>query len=204
MRYFATSISPEITALYKSGVLGLMNTPASGYRVDPLGDQVVWAADNGCFSGGWSADKWLAFLDRNRPNIGTCVWATVPDVVGDHAATVDLFAEYAPAVRAMGYRVAFVGQDGADVATTPWDSFDCWFAGGSTDWKLRGSWPVFREAKRQGKVTHMGRVNSLRRFRVAREAGYDSVDGTFLAFGPDTNLPKLLRWLSDGQAALFV
>lgn len=41
----------------------------------------------------------------------------------------------------------------------------------------------------------MGRVNSLRRLHYAVSIGCDSVDGTYLAHGPDTNLPRLLGWL---------
>jgi hypothetical protein len=29
--------------------------------------------------------------------------------------------------------------------------------------------------------------------------GCHSVDGTYLTFGPDTNLPKLLGWLDDQE-----
>jgi hypothetical protein len=39
-------------------------------------------------------------------------------------------------------------------------------------------------------------VNSLRRLRHAAAIGCHSVDGTYLAYGPDRNLPTLLRWLA--------
>lgn len=42
---------------------------------------------------------------------------------------------------------------------------------------------------------HMGRVNSERRLRYADAIGCDSADGTYLAFGPDVNLPDVLAWL---------
>lgn len=44
------------------------------------------------------------------------------------------------------------------------------------------------------KKIHMGRVNSGRRWKQAEVFGCDTVDGTFLAFGPDTNLPRLEAW----------
>ena len=56
------------------------------------------------------------------------------------------------------------------------------------------------EAKRRGKQVHMGRVNSARRYRYAEAIGCDSADGTYIAFGPDVNLPKVLAWPMD---ALF-
>jgi hypothetical protein len=51
----------------------------------------------------------------------------------------------------------------------------------------------------------MGRVNSLRRMVIAQSWGCDSVDGTFLAFGPDVNTPKLVKMVQsvNGQPGLF-
>ena len=43
----------------------------------------------------------------------------------------------------------------------------------------------------------MGRVNSRRRLRIAQAFGCTSCDGTYLAFGPDTNLPRLLTWMNE-------
>jgi hypothetical protein len=42
----------------------------------------------------------------------------------------------------------------------------------------------------------MGRLNSRRRLRHAAAIGCHSADGTYLAYGPDKNLPKLLGWLN--------
>ena len=202
MRYFATSMAREVKQHYITGRLGLLNTPASDYNLEPLGPNLVWAADNGCFSDKWDEAKWLAWLEKNRKHQDKCLWAVIPDVVGDHAATVERFWKYAPIVKAMGYKIAFVGQNGADIETTPWDHFDAWFAGGDTEWKLGDAWRIHAEAKKRGKTTHMGRVNSHRRYKSAAAAGYDSVDGTFLAFGPDINLPKLLGWVLDPQTVM--
>lgn len=49
-------------------------------------------------------------------------------------------------------------------------------------------------------------MNSLRRLTYAAAIGCHSADGTYLAYGPDRNLPTLLRWLrianteTDGDA----
>jgi hypothetical protein len=32
---------------------------------------------------------------------------------------------------------------------------------------------------------------------IAKRMGCDSADGTFLTYGPDVNLPRLLSWLCD-------
>ena len=52
-----------------------------------------------------------------------------------------------------------------------------------------------REAQLLGKWTHMGRVNSWKRLQLAANWNLDSVDGTFLAFGPDANAGRFLSWL---------
>ena len=43
----------------------------------------------------------------------------------------------------------------------------------------------------------MGRVNSRQRMAIAEWFGCDSVDGTYLTFGPDRNLPRLLSWADE-------
>lgn len=175
--------------LYLSGVvrpdMPAMITQRQGDK-PPAGQP--WAADNGRFSQpqNYTDEKYLAWLDR-MPREG-CLFATAPDVVGDAGATLALSAPmYAP-IRALGYPVALVGQDGLTAEMVPWDQIDALFIGGTTDWKL--SEPAFAlvaEANRRGKWTHMGRVNSWQRFRAAAAAGYDSADGTVLRF--DTKRP---------------
>jgi hypothetical protein len=61
-------------------------------------------------------------------------------------------------------------------------------------WTCRVCEPI-HPAKAHGKHVHMGRVNSERRFKYAASIGCDSCDGTFLTYGPDVNLPRLMAWL---------
>lgn len=78
----------------------------------------------------------------------------------------------------------------------PWGTFDVLFIGGSTGWKL-GPNPILLagEARRRGVPVHVGRVNSKKRWdHCDRWVKADTADGTFLAFGPKINLPKLLSW----------
>jgi len=71
-----------------------------------------------------------------------------------------------------------------------------------TEWKLgEVARHLIAEAKHHGKEVHMGRVNSKMRFDYAASIGCDSVDGTYVSFGPDINLPKLLGWLENQEAA---
>lgn len=175
-------------------VLGFIDTPAQR-RIRPEG--VIWCADNGCFGKGYPGDeKWLAWLAKNAHDAERCLFATAPDVVGDAVATLARSAPFLPKIREMGYPAALVAQDGLEDLEVPWDTFDALFIGGSTEWKLSEAVAdLVGEAKRRGKYVHMGRVNSGKRFRYAESIGCDSVDGTFLTFGPNTNLPRLMKWL---------
>lgn len=190
MLYLATASTPMIRDAMRSGALGLMAQPGSNGPSSAPG--VPWAADNGCFAAKWNQGRWAAWLAAQADHLRSCLFAVVPDVVADAPATRARFEVWAPMVAALGYRLAYVLQDGAD--DLPWDDFEVLFVGGSTAYKESldaAAW--VGEARARGKGTHMGRVNSLRRMRLAVREGYDSADGTFLAFGPDINLPRLTR-----------
>jgi hypothetical protein len=63
-----------------------------------------------------------------------------------------------------------------------------------TEWKLGDAARLLvREAKARGKRVHMGRVNSYKRYREARDMGCDSSDGTTLAKFPKT-IRDVLSW----------
>jgi hypothetical protein len=83
-----------------------------------------------------------------------------------------------------------------------WGDFDALFIGGTTAWKLGGdaAWLV-RQARLREKWVHMGRVNSLTRLLRADRIGCDSVDGTYLAFGPRVNLARVTAWLPELERA---
>lgn len=190
MIYLATPSTEQVREVMRAGLLGQMVTPNSGNRLEP---GVDWALDNGCFSAQWRHADWVSTLERyaDEPR---CLFAVVPDEVGDAKRTDELWGEHVDTVREYGYRPAYVTQNGC---TRIPDDADAVFAGGDDAWKLGDeNAALIADAKRRGLWAHMGRVNSLRRLRFAAFHGYDSVDGTFLAFGPDVNLPRLLRYLS--------
>jgi hypothetical protein len=196
MRYFANPSTPKVREAMTAGLLGAIRTPAQGNR---LPDGAAWIADNGCFGKGYPGDReYLSWLASLLPYAGSCQFAVAPDVVGDATATLERSAAFLPLIRAMGYRVALVAQNGLEDIDVPWGGFDVLFIGGDTAWKLG---PAARrltaEARARGKDVHMGRVNSLRRMRYAEAIGCTSADGTFLAFGPDVNLPELLSWVGN-------
>jgi hypothetical protein len=166
----------------------------------PIPEGAWFCADNGAFGKGYPGDDawwaWLARLPTER-----CRFAVAPDVVADAAATLKRSLPWLPRIRSLGMPAAFVAQDGAETVGLPWDEFDVLFIGGSTGWKLGPhAAEIVAEAKSRGKSVHMGRVNSARRLRYASHIGCDSADGTYLIFGPDKNLPKLLGWLAEVNA----
>lgn len=174
--------------------IGFIGTPRGGNIIP---DWITWAADNGRFSApqDYTDEIYLDWLARR--NKKTCLFATAPDVLADHYATVELSRPLFPMLRAAGYKPAFVVQDGWNDLTTPWHEFDVLFIGGTTDFKLAYGGEAIRIGRLRGKRVHMGRVNSFTRLRLAAAAGCHSADGTFLKFGPDVNEPRLLRWLDQ-------
>jgi hypothetical protein len=176
--------------------LGIMLQPGMGNIVRfPF---VKWAADNGCFAKGadFNVGDWLEWLASVRKGRETCLFGVAPDVLGDAIATLERSRPYLPTIRQLGYPSAFVTQDGCCGELVPWDEMDAMFVGGSDRWKFcPESRSLIAEAKRRGKWVHMGRVNSYDRMTKCLEHLCDSADGTFVAFGPDQNVPKLFGWL---------
>jgi hypothetical protein len=162
----------------------------------------AFAFDNGAYSQAklWEApdavDRYLRWLDtRNRDG---CLFATAPDVVGDWVRTIERSAAVLPRIRALGFPAAFIAQDGIPPAWIAWDAFDVLFVGGSTTWKLsEDAYALPKLAHQHGKKIHLGRVNSEIRYRAARAAGYDSADGTMLAYGRTVNWERVRGWLDD-------
>lgn len=185
----------------QAGELACITTPKQGNKI-PQGAH--FCADNGCFGGGYPGDDgwkaWVSGLPREL-----CDFVVAPDVVGDATGTLERSRPFLPWIREQGFPAAFVAQDGCEDGLIPWDEFDVLFLGGSTEWKLGpAARVVTAEAKSRGLLVHMGRVNSASRMRYAAAIGCDSSDGTYLAFGPNVNLPKLLGWLRQvHHPALF-
>lgn len=194
MLYFANPCGAEVVDLMRAGTLGFIDTPHQ-QNIRPT--DVIWCADNGCFSSRFKEDHWWRFLERHAHDTALCAFATAPDVVGDAEATLGRSLPWLSRIRELGYPAAFVGQDGQERLGVPWDEFDAYFIGGSTEFKLSDeSRGLAEQALGRGKWVHMGRVNSKKRWKLAESWGCDSADGTFLTYGPAINLPKLLRWFS--------
>lgn len=193
--YLSGSKNRKHSALHKTGELGILWTPKNRFRMDGV---KVWAADNGCFTDTYPGDdEFMALLESLTPHRDRCLFVAAPDVVGDAKRTLALFPEMAQRIREAGWPVALVGQDGMESEEVDWTEVDWLFVGGSTEWKLgQGALDLCRQAKQHHVRIHVGRVNSWKRYRYSFEhLGAETVDGTFLAFGPDVNLPKVLSWM---------
>lgn len=211
MLYLATPSGPDVRAAMTAQLLGCMTTPAQGNRIPP---GALYACDNGRFGcdgkgRNWPGHaEWFAWLTRTVERYGAdrCLFAVAPDVPFDAAGTLAESRPWLTRIRELGIPAAFAAQNGCDTLGIPWDEFDVLFLAGTTDWKTGPTAErLSREAKERGKRVHMGRVNSRRRMRIAEWFGCDTADGTYLAFGPDKNLPRLLGWARelDEQPALF-
>lgn len=191
--------------------IGLMIQPGNSYHLK-VDRYPFWAADNGAFTktaGGFSPEKFRTMLARPmlRDFAASCLFVVAPDkltvlesgeVIGDALGTLEQFPAWAAEIRSAGFPVALVAQNGLEnlLDAVPWGLVDCLFIGGNTEWKLSdAARRCIVEARRRGKITHMGRVNSFSRLARATEMLCDTADGTFLMFAPKTNLPRLVAWL---------
>jgi hypothetical protein len=150
----------------------------------------VWAMDNGCFKA-YDPDAILTMLKKSQ-GISGCLFAVVPDVVCDAAATLILFNAWISTYQRYGYPPCLVAQNGIENTRIPWDSMAALFIGGDNAFKYSNlTRELVTEAKQRGKWVHMGRVNSWRRIQYAIEIGCDSFDGTGHALYPE-NIRKHL------------
>ncbi|MFG1709153.1 hypothetical protein ACFLIM_38775 [Nonomuraea sp. M3C6] len=191
--YLAPPSTPSIRAEIAAGRLGAILNPASGNRLPDVG---LFGVDNAVYGGRYPGNrKYLKYLERFVPYADRCLFVTAPDEVGDAFATVARSRPMLKEIRAMGLPAALVAQDYMEFCPGwDWDDFDCLFIGGSTEWKLSDAAANLGiVANSIGLWTHVGRVNSLLRYRLVDWAR--SVDGTYLQrAGPDRGLPTVLGW----------
>jgi hypothetical protein len=185
----------------RTGLIDVMTGP---YQGNTLPSDVPYGCDNGKFAAAGPRSRWLGhaawyeWLTRQTERYGThlCRFAVAPDVPFDAAGTLRESTPWLAKIRDLGVPAAFAAQDGCDTLGLPWGDFDVLFLAGSTQWKTGlVACRLTQEAHERGLRVHMGRVNSEKRLTIARAFGCDSADGTYLAFGPDTNLDRLLGWL---------
>ena len=188
------------TTFQRSETVGTLVRPGSHNAADALDlTPGRWAMDNGAFGGAFDAGQYIDMLQdfHGRPG---CVFVTAPDVIyksgiGNAAATRRIWPFWSALLGGLGYPPAFVAQDGLEPDQVPWASLATLFIGGSTSYKessmVRG---LCAYAKARGVWVHWGRVNSQRRYELAKMIGVDSIDGTGFSWYPDTNIPKVAAW----------
>lgn len=176
-----TGTLKHVSEDFYAGYLGMLTSWADGAFPDAalrLGAE--WAMDNFAFTA-FDPIKFVDFLDklRHRPSP---LWVASPDVVMDAPQTLKRFTFWHEIIRARGYKVALVAQNGLENEPIEWDKLDALFIGGDDGWKLgRSAYELVRAAKARGKLVHFGRVNSNERLRYAMSLGCDSADGSSYA-----------------------
>lgn len=218
-------LTPDTASLRKDGIASGYAGRVDAYPFIAL-DNGAYSAKQSFTVEGWWA--WLTQIatQLTPAQKAATLFATAPDVLTWHPAqkkdgspkigrngnrelfcighavpTLALFREWAPKIRALGFPVAMVAQDGLEdlLDEVPWDEMDVLFIGGSDGFKLgEGAAMCIKRAQYEGKRIHVGRVNSATRLTYCNLLlAADTADGTWLRFGNDANLPLLLAAL-DG------
>lgn len=158
--------------------IGVLIGPRKTNSIDNvLATGLPWAADNDCFNT-YNPDLYITLMQRIKGK-QRLLFITAPDVVANAEETLRRFYLWESVLQGYCLPIAYVGQDGITNYLIPWHSFDAFFIGGTTEWKLSTeAADLVKYAKSLGKWVHMGRVNSQRRLKYAMSIGCDSVDGT--------------------------
>lgn len=154
-----------------------------------------WCIDNEAYTRGFRARAYFRLLKRLEPYRDRCLFCTIPDVVGNAIETLALYRNWLHHWE--GWPIAFVAQDGQEDLAFP-NYFDWLFVGGSTAWKMGpGARSCILRAQKLGKPIHVGRVNSIKRFRYFQSLGCQSVDGTKVKHEPDWAVRTFSRLVSQ-------
>ena len=151
IRYLTGAHNELVASVAHAYGIGLLVQPGNRYDMQ-VHRYPTWAGDNGAFTkrkGGFCPEKFRMMLARPalRAARATCEFIVAPDklvvlpcgtVVGDAAGTLAQFPEWAREIRAAGFPVALVAQNGLEdmLDQVPWDLVDVLFIGGSTEWKI--------------------------------------------------------------------
>lgn len=169
---------------YEVGLLAGRYPGALGHLYSPGGERgpfegLPYALDNGAYvlagkNLDFDFDAWMRLLHWAKRAPIQPLWAAVPDKVYHRDETIEWWHQHHRTVRAMGFRPAFVAQNGMTHEDVPAD--DCMvFLGGSDEFKDAAikAWPP----RLPGRI-HVGRVNWEERLWRCYDAGAVSVDGT--------------------------
>jgi len=156
----------------------------SGQLLTPLTRYSNWGGefgiDNGAFSG-FDAATFAKLLEREKGNIERCKFVAIPDVVCNGRRTLEIFKTHDRFV-SKAWPIAMVAQDGIEDLDIPWWSMQAIFIGGGDPWKdSKAVADIVRTALILGKHVHVGRVNTIKRFRWFHDLGAHTCDGSGVA-----------------------
>lgn len=192
--YMLVNTRPSNLCVKQHHNLGYLVTPFSHTKLDEVKNK-VYAIDNGAFAG--LDEKKFMKIVNNYKNNKKEIFIAVPDIVGDHKATLKMFYNWRNILN--DYNLGFVAQDGMTKNDIPKEA-QAIFIGGSTEFKLgKIAYEIIQTAKEKGLWVHMGRVNSLKRIKYAYESKVDSIDGTKYAMFDKVHLKKALDYISSLQ-----
>jgi len=156
----------------------------------------LWAGDNGCFTKDFTPTRFTDWLRAMMDYRDTCLFLVVPDVLGDPWATLERWYYWRESLKATGFPLAYVGQDRQRSDKAPWDGINCYFVGGTDEWKdTAQSLALVTEARRRGKRVHVGRCNTRPRLEAFVKAWKLGGDGSMDGFTVDGN-----GWRYPGKA----
>lgn len=167
-------------------------TQRIGHLYSPGAQRGPWpwfryALDNGAFAAWepepnlwhedqWSEHAWRCLLVWASLNEAPPLWAIVPDVPGNGAATLDRWKTFAPIVLSFGFPLAIAVQDGIHPLhverLSPAPDVIC--VGGSTEWK----WSAVETWAKSFKRVHLLRCNAPDKLPWLESIGVESCDGT--------------------------
>lgn len=152
-----------------------------GYIIGPSYYQrprfgIPFALDNDAFryfknGQAFNLTPWLEMLTRISKLKLDPLWVVVPDVVGNAKATLDNWYKFNHIPYELGFRRAFVLQDGMTLGMVP--LADVYFVGGSTQFK----WSTAHVWCKHLHHVHVGRVRT-RRLPYCEKIGAESCDGS--------------------------
>lgn len=157
-----------------------------------------YVLDNGAF-GAWrngrafDDDAFRRLLDKAARAEIPPRWVAVPDVVLDAEATQASWYRWVPELRAYGWPLAFVVQDGHAAADVPGEAAVV-FVGGSREWK----WQTAPYWCQHFPRVHVGRVTTGRRCWHFHRAGAESTDGNVF-LGDRAQLDGIWYYLADSE-----
>ena len=191
------------TSIRRAAEAGFPNELVIGQLITPLTGFKRWAEtfaiDNGAFTR-FNAKGFRSILEREQAVSNQCLFVCCPDIVGNARRTLEIYSRKYKFIPA-SWKAALVAQDGLEDLEVPWHDLECLFIGGKDPWKdSQCAKDLVRTAKILGKHVHVGRVNSVERYRMFAELGADTCDGSGIARYINVKMPEMQKAFDDFKA----